>query len=74
MALRLIADDLTGALDTAARFVPVYGPIPTYLSTIPDMSPTSLAVDIAEKNGITVVGFIRADRLNVYTHTGRIRP
>ncbi|HAK88827.1 MAG TPA: formate dehydrogenase accessory sulfurtransferase FdhD [Nitrospiraceae bacterium] len=35
-------------------------------------SPTSLAVDIAEKSGVTVVGFIRADRLNVYTHPQRI--
>jgi FdhD protein len=37
-------------------------------------SPTSLAVEIAEKHGVTVVGFVRADRLNVYTHTGRIQP
>ncbi len=35
-------------------------------------SPTSLAVDIAEKSGVTVVGFIRADRLNVYTNPQRI--
>ena len=35
-------------------------------------SPTSLAVEIAEKSGVTVVGFIRADRLNVYTHPQRI--
>jgi FdhD protein len=35
-------------------------------------SPTSLAVDIAEKSGVTVVGFVRADRLNVYTHAFRI--
>ncbi|MBZ0154643.1 MAG: formate dehydrogenase accessory sulfurtransferase FdhD [Alphaproteobacteria bacterium] len=35
-------------------------------------SPTSLAVDIAEKNGVTVVGFIRADRLNIYTHPHRV--
>ncbi len=35
-------------------------------------SPTSLAVDIAEESGVTVVGFIRADRLNVYTHPQRI--
>ncbi|BCB97265.1 sulfurtransferase FdhD [Dissulfurispira thermophila] len=35
-------------------------------------SPTSLAVDIAEKGGVTVVGFIRADRLNVYTNPQRI--
>ncbi len=36
-------------------------------------SPTSLAVDIAEKSGVTVVGFIRADRFNVYTHPWRIK-
>ena len=35
-------------------------------------SPTSLAVEIAEESGVTVVGFIRADRLNVYTHPKRI--
>ncbi|MEW5746251.1 MAG: formate dehydrogenase accessory sulfurtransferase FdhD [Nitrospirota bacterium] len=35
-------------------------------------SPTSLAVDIAEKSGVTVVGFIRADRFNIYTHPQRI--
>ncbi len=35
-------------------------------------SPTSLALDIAEKSGITVVGFIRADRMNVYTNPQRI--
>lgn len=35
-------------------------------------SPTSLAVEIAERSGVTVVGFIRADRFNVYTHPWRI--
>lgn len=35
-------------------------------------SPTSLALDIADKYGVTVVGFIRADRFNVYTHSQRI--
>ncbi|MGO9015651.1 MAG: formate dehydrogenase accessory sulfurtransferase FdhD [Dissulfurispiraceae bacterium] len=35
-------------------------------------SPTSLALEIAEDSGVTVVGFIRADRLNVYTHPQRI--
>jgi len=35
-------------------------------------SPTSLAVEIADKYGVTVVGFVRADRLNVYTHAQRI--
>lgn len=35
-------------------------------------SPTSLAVEIAERYGITVVGFIRADRLNIYASPQRI--
>ncbi len=35
-------------------------------------SPTSLALEIAEKSGVTVVGFVRADRLNVYTYPQRI--
>ncbi|MCE5311708.1 MAG: formate dehydrogenase accessory sulfurtransferase FdhD [Nitrospiraceae bacterium] len=35
-------------------------------------SPTSLAVEIAEKSGVTVVGFIRADRFNVYSAPERI--
>jgi len=35
-------------------------------------SPTSLAVNIAEENGVTVIGFIRGDRLNVYSHPQRI--
>lgn len=35
-------------------------------------SPTSLALDIAEASGVSVVGFIRADRLNVYTYPKRV--
>lgn len=35
-------------------------------------SPTSLAVDMAQKSGVTVVGFVRGDRFNVYTHAERI--
>lgn len=35
-------------------------------------APTSLALDIAEKIGLTVVGFIRSDKLNVYTNPQRI--
>ncbi len=33
---------------------------------------TALSVDIAEKSGITMVGFMRGKRLNIYTHPGRI--
>ncbi|MCL4474852.1 MAG: formate dehydrogenase accessory sulfurtransferase FdhD [Nitrospirae bacterium] len=35
-------------------------------------APTNLAVEIAEKRGITVVGFMRGNRFNVYTHPERI--
>lgn len=35
-------------------------------------APTSLAVDIAEECGITLIGFARGRRLNIYTHPERI--
>ncbi len=35
-------------------------------------APTDLAIEIAGKSGVTLVGFARGDRLNVYTNTQRI--
>ncbi len=35
-------------------------------------APTALAIDIANKRGITMVGFLRGKRLNIYTHPERI--
>src|SRR4051812_37115330 len=35
-------------------------------------APTELALQLAEQLGITTVGFIRSDSLNVYTHSERI--
>lgn len=35
-------------------------------------SPTSLAVDLARQVGLTLAGYARGDKINVYTHTERI--
>jgi FdhD protein len=35
-------------------------------------APTDLAVDMAGKYGVTLVGFVRQDRLNIYTNSQRI--
>ena len=43
-SLRLLADDLTGALDSAARFVPLVGAVPTFWVVPPALPPTA-AID-----------------------------
>ena len=35
-------------------------------------SPTSLSLELAEKWGLTLIGYARRDRFNLYTHPGRI--
>jgi FdhD protein len=36
-------------------------------------APSSLAVDLAEESGVTLVGFLRGDTMNIYTHATRIK-
>jgi FdhD protein len=35
-------------------------------------APSSLAVQAAERLGVTVVGVLRGDRFNVYSHADRV--
>ena len=37
-------------------------------------APSSLAVDLAGQSGVTLVGFLRGDSMNVYTRGDRIQP
>jgi FdhD protein len=37
-------------------------------------APSSMAVEVAEQHGVTLVGFLRPDSLNVYSHARRVAP
>jgi FdhD protein len=73
---------LAGALPLAERILQVSGRVSfeivqkAAVAGIPMISavgaPSSLAVDAADRLGVTVLGFVRDGRCNVYTHAARV--
>ncbi len=61
MTLRLLADDLTGALDSAARFVSLVGPVPVQWRT-DDLPPTA-AIDAGTRDLDTAAAHAAIARL-----------
>lgn len=70
MGLRLVADDLTGALDSAARLVPIFGPIPIFVGDIPTVAPAHLAVDAATRDAGADIARAAAVRLAPFLAEG----
>jgi uncharacterized protein YgbK (DUF1537 family) len=70
--LRLVADDLTGALDTAAEFVGLAGPILTYWAgALPSKLPSTVALDsgtreLSQRDALAVIGWLAPELV----HTG----
>ncbi|MDD1706032.1 MAG: formate dehydrogenase accessory sulfurtransferase FdhD, partial [Methanoregulaceae archaeon] len=80
---RVIGYALRNGTDLSRTFIIVSGRISSEMArkclvaNIPIIvsrgATTTLALEVAMKNGLTIVGFVRGSRMNVYTHTKRIR-
>jgi FdhD protein len=79
---RVIGYALRNGIDLSRSFIIVSGRISSemarkcLIANIPIIvsrgATTTLAIDIADKNGLTIVGFVRGVKMNVYTHPYRI--
>jgi FdhD protein len=80
---RVIGHALRNGIDLSRTFIIVSGRISSEMArkclvaNIPVIvsrgATTTLAIEVAEKNGLSIVGFVRGSKMNVYTHTDRIR-
>ncbi|MDD1652074.1 MAG: formate dehydrogenase accessory sulfurtransferase FdhD [Methanomicrobiales archaeon] len=80
---RAIGYGLSEGIDLARTFVVSSGRISSEMArkclvagipiVVSRSATTALAVELAEKNGLTICAFARGTRMNVYTHTHRIR-
>lgn len=81
---RVIGFGLRNKIDLSKTYVIVSGRISSemvrkcLIANIPIIvsrgATTTLAVETAEKTGLTVVGFARGGKMNVYTHPERVSP
>lgn len=72
-SLRLLADDLTGALDTAAEFVGVCGPLQvTWAEALPSGFPACLAVDTGTRERDKATSVAIVERLAPLLRDGTI--
>jgi len=80
---RVIGYGLRNGIDFSRTFILVSGRVSSemarkcLIANIPIIASwgatTTLALEVAVKNGLTIVGFVRGSKMNVYTHTKRVK-
>lgn len=73
MAKRLPLDRHVLLVSGRASFEIVQKALAARISIVAAVSaPSSLAAEFAERSGITLIGFLRSNRFNVYSHAERV--
>jgi FdhD protein len=80
---RVIGFALRNGIDLSHTFIIVSGRISSemarkcLIANIPIIvsrgATTTLAIEVAEKNGLTIIGFVRGVKMNAYTHQNRVK-